>query len=326
MSVQRTIDNNEKAKIRATGGYRELSFIKEDVRNYITREVQNVSKLDMMLEITSGFEVIVSLLGLTDIVNFTVWIFMYFAYAIEASNCMSFSVFSDFFRAFRKSSFMDSSLSQSPLLGRHEKHTKESMHAFFNKFITCNRSLIQFVKQYDNCLESREQRERIGYCKFSYCHIVCNKIFNRSSISVNCITRSTQSALGYTVYKVVEQVSNSMFNKFAVTYDAISSEVKCQCLLFKLRGILCHHSLSALSFERVNKVSSRYILERWSKNIKKRHTHIKSKHNKPLLEPRSRRFDNFIFRSQNICEFESESEELTGILHRAYDNAMVEMQ
>ncbi|KAL4356984.1 hypothetical protein AHAS_Ahas09G0141300 [Arachis hypogaea] len=71
---------------------------------------------------------------------------------------------------------------------------------------------------------------------------------------VNCITRSTYSALGYTVYEVVEQVSNLIFNKFAITYHRISTKVKCQYLLFELRGILCHHSLSMLSFERVNKV------------------------------------------------------------------------
>ncbi|RYR01253.1 hypothetical protein Ahy_B06g080124 isoform B [Arachis hypogaea] len=58
-----------------------------------------------------------------------------------------------------------------------------------------------------------------------------------------------------------EQVSNSTFNKFVVTYDTIPSQVKCQCLLFESRGILCRHSLSVLSFERVDKVSPRYILE-----------------------------------------------------------------
>ncbi|RYQ79576.1 hypothetical protein Ahy_Scaffold5g107803 isoform B [Arachis hypogaea] len=120
----------------------------------------------------------------------------------------------------------------------------------------------------------------------------------------NLEKRSTQSALGYTTYEVVEQISNSTFNKFAVTYDVISFEVKCQCLLFESKGILCRHSLSALSFERVNKVSLRYILERWSKNVKRRHTHIKSSHDEPLFEPRR-------------------SEELTGILHRAYDNTRV---
>ncbi|RYQ94816.1 hypothetical protein Ahy_B08g089755 [Arachis hypogaea] len=81
-----------------------------------------------------------------------------------------------------------------------------------------------------------------------------------------------------------------------------------------------------LSFERVNKVSPRYILERWSKNVKRRHTHIKSSHDEPLLDPRSKRFDELVFRLQNICEFISESEELTAILHRAYDNIVVEMQ
>ncbi|RYR13569.1 hypothetical protein Ahy_B04g070493 isoform C [Arachis hypogaea] len=54
MSIRRTIENNEEAGIRpsktyqsfvaAAGGHRELNFIEKDVRNYITREVQNVSK------------------------------------------------------------------------------------------------------------------------------------------------------------------------------------------------------------------------------------------------------------------------------------------
>ncbi|RYR26265.1 hypothetical protein Ahy_B02g060478 [Arachis hypogaea] len=142
----------------------------------------------------------------------------------------------------------------------------------------------------------------------------------------NCITRLTNSALGYSVYKVGEQVSSSIFNKFVVTYDSVAAKVKCQCLLFESRGILCRHALSVLSFERVSQVSPRYILERWSKKVKRRHTHIKSSHDEPLLEPRSKRFDQLVFRSQNICEFASESEELTVILHRAYDNIMAEME
>ncbi|RYR40550.1 hypothetical protein Ahy_A09g046303 [Arachis hypogaea] len=57
MSVRRTIENNEKVSIRPSktyqsfvavaGGHRELNFIKKDVRNYTTREVRNVSKLEI---------------------------------------------------------------------------------------------------------------------------------------------------------------------------------------------------------------------------------------------------------------------------------------
>ncbi|RYR02165.1 hypothetical protein Ahy_B06g080991 isoform A [Arachis hypogaea] len=54
MSVRRTIENNEEAGIRpsktfqsfiaAAGDHHELNFIEKDVRNYIMREVQNVSE------------------------------------------------------------------------------------------------------------------------------------------------------------------------------------------------------------------------------------------------------------------------------------------
>ncbi|QHO13748.1 Protein FAR-RED ELONGATED HYPOCOTYL [Arachis hypogaea] len=98
------------------------------------------------------------------------------------------------------------------------------------------------------------------------------------------------------------------------------------CLLFESRGILCRYSLSILSFERVDKVTLKYILERWSNNIKRTHTHIKSSQDEPLLELRSKKFHDLVFRSHNICEFASESEELTKILHRAFDNVMAEIQ
>ncbi|QHO53430.1 Transposon protein [Arachis hypogaea] len=175
---------------------------------------------------------------------------------------------------------------------------------FFNKFITWNNSFIQFVKQYDNCLGSKEQREReresdaadfhtVIPCttKFSieaqFQHVYTLEKFKKVQAqfkeNVKCITRSKHSALGYTVYEVVEQIFNSTFNKSAVTYDT-------------------------------------------SKNVKRRHTHIKSSHDEPQLEPKSKIFDELVFRSQNIYEFASESEELAAILYRAYDNVMVEMQ
>ncbi|RYR48264.1 hypothetical protein Ahy_A07g034277 [Arachis hypogaea] len=108
---------------------------------------------------------------------------------------------------------------------------------------------------------------------------------------------------------------------------AIKFSIKAQismCILTRSSG-KSKHNLEKI-FERVNKVLPRYILEQWNNNVKRRHTHIKRSHNEPLLESRSRRFDNLVCRSQNICEFASQSEELTEILHLAYDNAMVEMQ
>ncbi|RYR46559.1 hypothetical protein Ahy_A07g032297 [Arachis hypogaea] len=53
-----------------------------------------------------------------------------------------------FFRAFRISSFMDSSLSRSPLLGQDEKHTKEREHACF--FLTSSLCVTAYLSNSSN--------------------------------------------------------------------------------------------------------------------------------------------------------------------------------
>ncbi|RYR26942.1 hypothetical protein Ahy_B02g061261 [Arachis hypogaea] len=266
MFVRRTIENNEEVGIRlsktyqsfiaAAGSHCELSFIEKDVKNYITREVRNIFEQDDAKEFGKNWNDFLTKYG----VRGNKWLL-----ELYEDRHLWISIYLDhhFWPGMRST-----------------KGARACM-LFFNKFITRNSSLIQFVKG-----------------------------------KVNCITRSTYSTLGFTAYEVVKQVSNSAFNKF----------VKCQCLLFVSRGILCRHYLSALSFERVDKVTPKYILKRWSKNIKRRHTHIKSSQDGSLLEPRSKRFDDLVFRSHNICEFVSDSEELTEILHRAFDNVMAKMQ
>ncbi|RYR20818.1 hypothetical protein Ahy_B03g066057 isoform A [Arachis hypogaea] len=194
------------------------------------------------------------------------------------------------------------------------QRSRACIHAFFNKFITCNSSLIQFIKeQIDREFDAVNFHTVIPYETKSLIEAQFQYVYTHKNF------REVQAQFR-------RKVSNSTFNKFVITYDAISREVKCQCLLFESRGMLCHHSLSALSFERVDKVAPKCILERWSKNIKRRHTYIKSIQDEPLLELISKRFDDLVFRSHNICEFVSESKELIGILHWTFDKVIAEMQ
>ena len=46
-------------------------------------------------------------------------------------------------------------------------------------------------------------------------------------------------------------------------------EVKCECRLFEFRGIICRHIIKVLLFKQnIFTTSSKYILQRWRKNIK----------------------------------------------------------
>ncbi|RYR25239.1 hypothetical protein Ahy_B02g058904 [Arachis hypogaea] len=328
MFVRRTIETHAEAGIRPSktyqsfvavaGSHRELGFIEKYVRSYITREMhltetETISSQSMVSEATAC-----TVFGSPDLIV-SVW----YAELYEDRHIWIPVYLDHHFWA-----------------GMRSTQRNESMHSFFNKFITRNSSLRQFVKQYDNCLTKREfdaaDFHTVIPCATKsaieeqfqcvYTHEKFREVQAQFRGKLNCITRSMHSTLGFTTYEVIKQVSNSTFNKFVVTYDAVSQDVKCHCLLFESRGILCRHSLSVLSFERVDNVTPKYILERWSKNIKRRHTHIKSSQDEPLLEPRIKRFDELVFRSHNICEFVSESEELTKILHRSFDKVMAEME
>ncbi|MED6135986.1 hypothetical protein PIB30_051787 [Stylosanthes scabra] len=111
---------------------------------------------------------------------------------------------------------------------------------------------------------------------------------------INCTTRLKQRVLGIAVYEVLEDVSSSMSNWFEVTYDAISLEVNCECLLFESRGIVCRHSLMVLSDERYCSQGPRELMVCSSGLI------------------------NHAKRHQN--------EVLTAMIHRAYDKVFNEMK
>ncbi|RYR35217.1 hypothetical protein Ahy_A10g050356 [Arachis hypogaea] len=169
--------------------------------------------------------------------------------------------------------------------GMRSIQRSESMHSFFNKEQAERES---DAADFHTVIPCATKSSIEAQFQDVYTHQKFREVQAQFRGKANCITRLTNSALGYSVYEVGEQVSSSIFNKFVVTYDSVAAEVKCQCLLFESRGILCRHALSVLSFEQVSQVSPRYILERWSKKVKRRHTHIKSSHDEPLMEQEAR--------------------------------------
>ncbi|MED6188018.1 hypothetical protein PIB30_082000 [Stylosanthes scabra] len=144
--------------------------------------------------------------------------------------------------------------------------------------------------------------------------------------NVNCVATFKQRVPGFVVYDILEEVSISKSSLFEVTYDAISLEVKCECLLFESRGIIYRHSLMVLSYERVDIISPRYILERWSKHIKRRPTSMKSSYDEPSLEPSTKSYNGMLSQSKVHCESASECPVLTAMAHRTYDKLEAEMK
>ncbi|MED6111478.1 hypothetical protein PIB30_052666 [Stylosanthes scabra] len=143
---------------------------------------------------------------------------------------------------------------------------------------------------------------------------------------MNCTSKWNYCVEGIASYQVLEEASTKISNRYKVLYNSIIGEVNCECLLFESRGILCYHSLTILSNERVDKVDQRYILECWGKNVKRNHTNISSSYDEPVLGERTQRYNGALSRCFKACQVGSKSEGRTTIVHSDLDRIFSELQ
>ncbi|KAF9593876.1 hypothetical protein IFM89_025667 [Coptis chinensis] len=69
-----------------------------------------------------------------------------------------------------------------------------------------------------------------------------------------------------------------------------------------VKGILCRHSIMVLLHKKIYQVPDKYILRRWNKNIKRRHTKIKISYDERSTKPESRRFDELCNAFEEVAD------------------------
>ncbi|XP_073225710.1 protein FAR1-RELATED SEQUENCE 6-like [Cicer arietinum] len=122
----------------------------------------------------------------------------------------------------------------------------------------------------------------------------------------------------FATYHVLEEVSIGDKPKervLKVVFNRENNDVNCECSLFEFRGILCCHVLSVCTQERVKTVSKNYIITRWKKNIKRKHSYIKSSYGVKELKPQMDRFDKLCKHFYEVAEVAAKSEDATKALH-----------
>ncbi|KAL4349389.1 hypothetical protein AHAS_Ahas10G0037100 [Arachis hypogaea] len=124
--------------------------------------------------------------------------------------------------------------------------------------------------------------------KKKYTHAKFNELQKEFRAKANRFSTKEHEE-GYVVtYKVIEEIENGdkMFDvTYKVSFDSSTSDVSYQCHLFESKRILCRHTLSVLGLKRVKKLPNKYILDRWKKTLKHKHSSIKCSHDSSRLEP-----------------------------------------
>ncbi|KAI4333353.1 hypothetical protein L6164_018179 [Bauhinia variegata] len=191
---------------------------------------------------------------------------------------------------------------------------RENMHAFFDGYLNLKTTLKEFLEQYDNALSDKVEKECLAdfsslstpiHCvshfgieyqfqraftnaKFKEfqeeiaCIMYCNASFERKEgmISTYSVVESKK------VHEIIEYLT------FSISYNEDGFEVQCECHLFEFKGILCRHILSLLKLIRkTESVPSKYVFSRWRKDLKRRHTLVKSSYANLADNPEAQRLD-----------------------------------
>ncbi|KAL2936394.1 Protein FAR-RED ELONGATED HYPOCOTYL 3 [Bienertia sinuspersici] len=96
-------------------------------------------------------------------------------------------------------------------------------------------------------------------------------------------TKLTEHVTEYTIEDRI-QVGDPVHHvskELKVVLDRENGELRCTCRLFEHRGILCRHCIRVMEMTNMPSVPEKHVLQRWRKDIKRKHLDIKVGFNDP---------------------------------------------
>jgi hypothetical protein len=148
----------------------------------------------------------------------------------------------------------------------------------------------------------------------AYTHELFKRVRTEFSGRQDCIVNELVRGGDEVKYKIEDEACPGKL--FEVRLSSSEYLVGCVYRMFEFRGILCRHALFVLSQERVTVLPYRYILDRWRKDIKRKHTYDSTclddvQHN-PVLE----RYEKLHKLTVGVLEIRAESIENFNILEK----------
>ncbi|KAM0871054.1 hypothetical protein ACQ4PT_039624 [Festuca glaucescens] len=237
--------------------------------------------------------------------------------------------------------------------GMSSTQRSESVNAFFDGYVNAKTTLKQFVGQYENALRDKVDKENKADSKsfqevipcithydferqfqVAYTNAKFQEFQEQLRGKIYCYPAMLNKQGSIYTFRVREdrkiffegedgQIKEKRFiSEFTVLFNQGDCNVQCLCRLFEFRGILCSHILSVLALMEMTEVPSKYILQRWRKDFKRKHTFMKCSYDDMLNTPIVQRYDSLCKRSHQVAENGAESD----VLYTLVMNGLNELQ
>ncbi|KAK3010662.1 hypothetical protein RJ639_011827 [Escallonia herrerae] len=160
-----------------------------------------------------------------------------------------------------------------------------SMKPYFGNFLTAQRTLHDFVLQYEKGIEQRREEEREeDHNSFNLQAVLhtkdpieeqCRRLYTSTMFKV--FQKELLECFNYVGLKINVEGAISRYlvqkcgngdERNTVAINASNLNISCSCRMFEFEGVLCRHALKVYQIANLRELPSRYILHRWTKNAK----------------------------------------------------------
>ncbi|XP_022891883.1 protein FAR1-RELATED SEQUENCE 5-like [Olea europaea var. sylvestris] len=146
-------------------------------------------------------------------------------------------------------------------------------NAFFDGYVHSKMTLKQLVKQYEQALRNKVEKEfQADFKSFSQMEVQ-----EEFTGKMYCSLVSFSDGVSGATYEVREDVihdEHSRKKAFFFTFQRDKCEISCSCQNFEFRGIICKHMIAVLVRNDVKSIPERYILRRWRRDVTRAHTRV----------------------------------------------------
>ncbi|KAL2926734.1 Protein FAR-RED IMPAIRED RESPONSE 1 [Bienertia sinuspersici] len=151
----------------------------------------------------------------------------------------------------------------------------ESIHHFFKGFMNTKTSLREFVQKYTRAIECRANAEKVATANDDR-----RKTKIKLTLMVERFFQKIYTDAKFKEYTLVERIQvgdpiRHVTRGLKVTVDMEKLEFTCSCRMFEHKGIVCRHCIRAMEMTNIATVPDKYVLNRWRKDVKRKHLDVK---------------------------------------------------
>ncbi|GAV81099.1 FAR1 domain-containing protein/SWIM domain-containing protein/MULE domain-containing protein, partial [Cephalotus follicularis] len=221
------------------------------------------------------------------------------------------------------------------LCGMSTIQRSDSINSFFDKYMQRKTTLKEFLEHYKSIL--REKHEEEAKADFETWHkqpglkspspfgkqmaaLYTHAIFKKFQVEVlgvvACHPREESEVEAIKTFRVQDFEENQ---DFIVVLNERTSDISCLCRSFELNGFLCRHVMIVLQMSGVHSIPSQYILKRWTRDARRRHTKGQLSE---VVDTRAQRYNELCRRAFRLGDEGSLSQESYNIAFKALEEAL----